>query len=73
MVAIAAHHRSLELTTSDVAAYLGVDVSSVRRWSDQGALRCRVTPGGRRRFSDADVALFADCLLRDPRDWSSSR
>jgi excisionase family DNA binding protein len=36
---------------------LGVNESTVRRWADSGELRCFRTPGGHRRFAEAD--LFA--------------
>ena len=41
----------LGLTASQAAEALGVSVSTVRRWSDTGALPGYRTPGGQRRFS----------------------
>lgn len=41
------------LTTRQIAAELGVGVSSVKRWADQGKLEFVVTPGGHRRFRSA--------------------
>ena len=34
---------------------LGVDESTLRRWADAGQVRAFRTPGGHRRFSEADV------------------
>jgi excisionase family DNA binding protein len=34
---------------------LGVDESTLRRWADAGQIRTFRTPGGHRRFADADV------------------
>ena len=38
------------LTSRQVAQQLGVGVSSVKRWADEGKLEFVVTPGGHRRF-----------------------
>ena len=47
-----------ELTTGDVARLLGVSISSVVRWADQGVLPSKKTPGGHWRFSTGDVEVF---------------
>ena len=46
----------LGLTASQAARALGVSVSTVRRWSDSGALRGYRTPGGQRRFRREQLA-----------------
>lgn len=47
------------LTTSEVAARVRVDSSTVRRWAIEGTLPARITPGGHYRFRPEDV----DALL----------
>ncbi len=37
------------------ARLLGVDESTLRRWADAGQIRAFRTPGGHRRFAEADV------------------
>jgi photoactive yellow protein len=46
------------MTTRDVADLLGVGVSSVKRWTEQGDLPCVRTAGGHRRFESATVDRF---------------
>ena len=41
------------LTSAEKAKELGVGVSSVKRWADEGKLEFIVTPGGHRRFRTA--------------------
>ena len=44
------------LTTAQAARRLGVNPATVRRWADSGHLRVHfTTPGGRRRYTPADV------------------
>jgi excisionase family DNA binding protein len=43
------------LTLGQASRMLGVDESTLRRWSDAGQVRAFRTPGGHRRFSEADV------------------
>lgn len=51
-------NRSELLTSSQVAALLGVTPMTVVRWSDSGRLQCEQTPGHHRRFRrDAVEAL----------------
>ena len=40
------------------ARYLGVHFTTLRRWADAGEVPCLRTPGGRRRFSIADLDRF---------------
>jgi len=52
------------LSTNEVAKRLGVGGTSVKRWAQQGILRCHHTAGGHRRFSVEHVERF----LRDKSD-----
>jgi len=55
----------LAFTSSQAAAYLGVSLATVRRWSNDGHLRGYRTPGGQRRFSRAQLDGFLDSLTGD--------
>ena len=52
----------LGLSASQAARALGVSVSTIRRWSDAGALPGYRTPGGQRRFSREQIDAFLDSL-----------
>jgi excisionase family DNA binding protein len=43
------------LRVSDVATLLGVSANTVRRWTDDGRVRCQRSPGGHRRYLRSDV------------------
>ncbi len=45
-------------STADIARMLGVDASTVKRWTDSGKLQCFRTIGGHRRFSLIQVKEF---------------
>jgi excisionase family DNA binding protein len=45
-------------TTNDVAKILRVDKSTIKRWTDEGKLKCFRTPGGHRKFRSEDVYDF---------------
>lgn len=45
-------------TTIDVANILGVNTSTIKRWTDEGILKCFRTPGGHRKFFAEDVDRF---------------
>lgn len=56
------------LTNAEVAALYRVDKSTVSRWADRGKLPFIRTPGGHRRYREADIhALVAGHPL-PPRD-----
>jgi excisionase family DNA binding protein len=48
----------LLFTTNDVAKMLQVDKSTVKRWTDEGKLKCFRTPGGHRKFRAEDLYQF---------------
>jgi excisionase family DNA binding protein len=54
----------LGLTISQAASFLGVSLSTVRRWSDAGVLPGYRTPGGQRRFNRAQLEEFVNGLSR---------
>lgn len=47
------------LTSRELAEQMGVGVSSVKRWADEGKLEFVVTPGGHRRFWSAAAPAAA--------------
>lgn len=47
------------LSSKQAAEILGVNESSVKRWSDNGMLSCYRTPGGHRKFRREDLLLFS--------------
>jgi len=46
---------------------LGVNESTVRRWADSGQVRCFRTPGGHRRFAEADLHALTEGRTPGPR------
>lgn len=48
----------LFLTTDDVSKLLHVGKSTIKRWTDEGKLKCFRTPGGHRKFKTANVEEF---------------
>jgi len=46
-------------TSKQVAGILGINESSVKRWTNSGMLKCFKTPGGHRKFKKNDVLDFA--------------
>jgi excisionase family DNA binding protein len=46
------------LTLGQGAKYLGVALSTIRKWSDQGRLPAFYTPGGHRRYRRRDLDAF---------------
>jgi excisionase family DNA binding protein len=56
------HPTELAFTSSQAAAYLGVSLATVRRWSNDGYLRGYRTPGGQRRFSRDQLDAFLHSL-----------
>lgn len=48
------------LSTADVARLFNVTETTVKRWADEGTLKCQKTPGGHRKFEIRNVIEFAD-------------
>jgi len=58
------HHPVLGLTIGEAARFLGVSLSTVRRWSDAGVLPSYRTPGGQRRYNRDQLDSFLNGLRR---------
>ena len=54
------------LSTSDVARLFSVTETTVKRWADEGTLKCQKTPGGHRKFEIRNVVEFAEENHFDP-------
>ena len=52
------------LSLSDAAKILGVHPSTVRLWSDKGALPVHKTQGGHRRYKKGEILLWAESNSR---------
>jgi excisionase family DNA binding protein len=48
------------LSTAEVARLFNVTETTVKRWADDGMLRCQKTPGGHRKFEIRNVIEFAE-------------
>jgi excisionase family DNA binding protein len=48
------------LSTADVARLFNVTETTVKRWADEGTLKCQKTPGGHRKFEIRNVIEFAE-------------
>jgi excisionase family DNA binding protein len=59
------------LSLSEVAAILGVHPSTVRNWSDQGALPVHRTQGGHRRYLKSEVELWVQAQRANGHDEAS--
>ena len=58
------------VSLGDASRLLGVNESTLRRWSDAGQVRSYRTPGGHRRFAERDlVALVSGGLRRAGRPY----
>jgi excisionase family DNA binding protein len=57
------------LSINEACAYLGVDQSTLRRWSDAGKVPVFRTPGGHRRYAESDLRA----LVGGPRRQERSR
>lgn len=58
-------------STADIADALGVSVSTVKRWVDEGILRAYRTVGGHRRLRGEDVAAAVRSRLLPHRDLTA--
>lgn len=50
------------LNPAEVARIFRVDPKTVSRWAQQGKIICFRTPGGHRRFPEAEVRKYLDEL-----------
>jgi excisionase family DNA binding protein len=55
------------ITIRDACALLGVDQSTLRRWSDAGKVPVFLTPGGHRRYAEEDILALARGNAREHR------
>lgn len=46
------------MNTTNVAKRFGVNISTIKRWTDEGKLACSRTPGGHRRFEEKHIRNF---------------
>lgn len=60
-----AMHKTV-LSTIDVARLFNVTETTVKRWADEGMLRCQKTPGGHRKFPIRSVIEFAEAHNFEP-------
>jgi excisionase family DNA binding protein len=58
------------LTLSEAADELGVHPSTLRRWTDEGRVPARRTPGGHRRYAKADIDGYAATTSEHPAEGS---
>lgn len=54
------------LSTVDVARLFNVTETTVKRWADEGTLKCQKTPGGHRKFPVRNVIEFAESNKFEP-------
>ncbi len=60
------------LELSEAADYIGVHFTTLRRWADDGKVPCIRTPGGRRRFKQAELDVFMASLRQGDRSASTA-
>lgn len=58
--------RKTILSTADIARLFSVTETTVKRWADDGTLKCQKTPGGHRKFEIRNVVDFAEKNNFDP-------
>ena len=46
------------LTSKNVAEILGINISTLKRWTDNGTLECTKTAGGHRKFTMQNIRDF---------------
>jgi MerR family transcriptional regulator, light-induced transcriptional regulator len=59
-------HQKTILSTADVARLFNVTETTVKRWANDGLLKCMKTPGGHRKFEMRNVVEFASVLKFEP-------
>jgi len=55
------------LTIRDACAFLGVDQSTLRRWTDEGRVPAFLTPGGHRRYLEEDLRSLVAGEAKKPQ------
>lgn len=60
------------LDLSVAADYIGVHFSTLRRWANDGKVPCIRTPGGRRRFTKAELDAFISSLRQGESSVSTA-
>lgn len=61
------------MTLSEVAEWLGVHSSTVRKWADKGTLPSHRTQGGHRRFRRSELELWAQSQRSKPSRIEAAR
>jgi len=56
------------LTLSDAAKLLGVHPSTIRLWSDKGAIPVHKTQGGHRRYKRGEILLWAETNSKSKKE-----
>lgn len=46
------------LNSKEVANILGINISTLKRWTDNGTIKCKKTPGGHRKFTMQNVREY---------------
>ena len=46
------------LNSKEVSDILGVNISTLKRWTDNGTINCHKTPGGHRKFTMQNIRDF---------------
>ncbi len=59
------------LTLGKARRLLGVDESTLRRWADNGHIHAFRTPGGHRRFAQADIDRLLNTRERDGESYKA--
>lgn len=50
--------QDLLLSISEASRILGVSEAALRQWTDEGKIKAFITPGGHRRYSEAELKRF---------------
>lgn len=58
------NEHSVLLTISQASRMLGVSEVTLRQWTDEGQIEAFVTPGGHRRYNEADLRRFMGSKTR---------
>jgi excisionase family DNA binding protein len=61
------------LSIREAAEYAGFSEASLRSWSDRGLVAVYRTPGGQRRFAEADLEEFIGSLYSPTRAPTDGR